>query len=51
MQEAPRALLRAAWRAREMARRTGTPIVYVRDGQLVEEYINDDDPLDLTLEP
>lgn len=43
MQEAPRALLRAARRAREVARRTGTPIVYVRDGQLVEEYITDDD--------
>jgi argonaute-like protein implicated in RNA metabolism and viral defense len=43
MQEAPRALLRTARRAREVARRTSTPIVYVRDGQLVEEYIADDD--------
>jgi hypothetical protein len=43
MQEAPRALLRAAQRAREIARRTGTPIVIIRDGQLVEEYIPDDD--------
>jgi len=37
MQEAPRALLRAARRARDVARRTGTPIVHVRDGQLVED--------------
>ena len=51
LQEAPRALLRAARRAREVARRTGTPIVYVRDRQVVEEYIADDDPLDETLEP
>ena len=37
MQAAPRALLRAAQRAREIARQTNTAIVIVRDGQLVEE--------------
>lgn len=43
MQAAPRALLRAARRAREIARQTGTPIVIVRDGVLVEEYVTDAD--------
>jgi hypothetical protein len=37
MQAAPRALLRAAKRAREIARQTKTKIVIVRDGILVEE--------------
>ena len=37
MQEAPKALVRAAKRAREIARQTGTAIVVVRDGQLVRE--------------
>ena len=37
MQAAPAALARAAQRAREIARQTGTPIVIVRDGILVEE--------------
>ena len=41
MQAAPRALLRAARRAREIALRTNTPIVIVRDGVLVEEYVTD----------
>ncbi len=36
MQAAPRALLRAADRAREIARQTGTPIIIVRDGILME---------------
>lgn len=36
MQAAPRALLRAALRAREIARQTNTAIVIVRDGVLVE---------------
>lgn len=36
MQAAPRALLRAARFAREVARRTGTPLVIVRDGVVVE---------------
>lgn len=37
MQKAPAALLRAAERARELARQTGTELVVVRDGQLVSE--------------
>ena len=36
------ALLRAARRAREIARQTGTPLVIVRDGVLME--IDPDDP-------
>ena len=36
MQAAPAALLRAARRAREIARQTNTAIVIVRDGKLVE---------------
>jgi hypothetical protein len=43
MQAAPRALLRAARRAREVARQTKTPLVIVRDGHLVEEYVGDDE--------
>lgn len=39
MQAAPKALLRAALRAREIARQTNTPLVLVRDGVLVEEYV------------
>jgi hypothetical protein len=42
MQGAPRALLRAAQRAREIARRTNTAIVVVRDGKLVEETVTDE---------
>lgn len=41
MQAAPKALLRAALRAREIARQTNTPLVLVRDGVLVEEYVED----------
>ena len=41
MQAAPKALLRAALRAREVARQTNTPLVFVRDGVLVEEYVED----------
>jgi hypothetical protein len=37
MQAAPRALLRASQRAREIARQTGTKIAVVRDGVLVIE--------------
>ncbi|MGQ0592892.1 MAG: hypothetical protein ACT4QB_09635 [Gammaproteobacteria bacterium] len=37
MQAAPAALLRAARRAREIARQTGTAVVVVRDGKLVED--------------
>ena len=43
MQGAPRALLRAAKRAREIARQTNTPLIIVRDGVLVREYVTDDD--------
>lgn len=38
MQAAPAALLRAARRAREIAQRTGTAVVVMRDGKLVEEH-------------
>lgn len=37
MQAAPAALVRAAAEARELARRTNTAVVIVRDGVLVEE--------------
>jgi hypothetical protein len=43
MQAAPRALLRAARRAREIAHQTNTAIVIVRDGKLVEEKVTDED--------
>jgi len=43
MQAAPRALLRASQSAREIARRTKTPLVIVRDGRLVEEYVGEDE--------
>ena len=42
MQAVPRALARAARRAREIARQTGTPLVIVRNGVLIE--IDPDDP-------
>ena len=45
MQPAPKALLRAAQRAREIARQTNTPLVLIRDGVLVEEYVTDMRPL------
>lgn len=41
MQAAPKALLRAALRARDIARQTNTPLVLVRDGVLVEEFVSD----------
>ena len=46
MQAVPAALLRAALRAREIARQTGTALVVVRDGELVEVSAHDitDDP-------
>ena len=37
MQAVPKALLRARRRARDIARQTGTAIVIVRDGKLIEE--------------
>jgi hypothetical protein len=43
MQAVPRALARAAKRAREIARQTGTPLVIRRDGVLVEEWVTDDE--------
>lgn len=46
MQAAPKALLRAAQRAREIARQHGTGIVIRRDGVLVEEPVTDDDKSD-----
>src|SRR5205823_3965403 len=45
MQGVPRALLRAARRAREIARQTNTPLIIVRDGVLVEEWLTDPVPL------
>lgn len=41
MQAAPAALVRAGLAAREVARQTGTAIVIVRDGVLVEERCDD----------
>jgi hypothetical protein len=41
MQAVPTALLRAAQRARELARQTHTAVVIVRDGILVEESVDD----------
>ncbi len=41
MQAAPSALMRAGVQARELARKTGTAVVIVRDGILVEERVDD----------
>jgi hypothetical protein len=41
MQAAPTALMRAGVQARELARKTGTAVVIVRDGILVEERLDD----------
>ena len=41
MQAAPAALLRAGRRAREIARQTGTAVVVMRDGKLVEEKVGE----------
>ena len=46
MQAAPKAMLRAAQRAREIARQTDTPLVLIRDGVLVEEFVTDACPAD-----
>ncbi len=56
MQAAPKALLRSAQRAREIARQTNTPLVLMRDGVLVEEFlpaalIGDHDTRSATLKP
>ena len=42
MQATPAALARAAKSARELAARTGTPLIVVRDGKLVEVVIQHD---------
>lgn len=39
MQAVPAALARAALRAREVAARTGTPLVVARDGKLIETAV------------
>ena len=41
MQASYQALLHAALRAREVARQTNTPLVLIRDGVLVEEFVTD----------
>lgn len=46
MQAAPKAMLRAAQRARDIARQTNTPLVLIRDGVLVEEFVTDARPPD-----
>jgi len=46
MQAVPSALLRAARKAREIARATNTPVVYIRDGVVVEEWVTDLEPDD-----
>ena len=46
MQAAPKAMLRAALRAREIARQTNTPLVLIHDGVLVEEFVADPPPPD-----
>ena len=40
MQAVPAALARAAQRARELAARTGTPLIVVENGKIVEEMIS-----------
>ncbi len=42
MQAVPAALARAAQRAREIAAQTGTPLIVVRDGKLIEEMVTAD---------
>jgi len=44
MQAAPKALLRAALRARETAQKTGTAVVVIRDRILIEERAPDPNP-------
>jgi len=39
MQAVPAALARAAQRARELAESTGTPLIIIRDGELIEEMV------------
>ena len=44
MRAVPAALVRAGLQARELARKTGTAVVIVRDGMLVEERVDDSSP-------
>jgi hypothetical protein len=44
MQAVPAALARAAQRARELAARTGTPLVVARGGKLIEAVVQLDPP-------
>jgi hypothetical protein len=44
MQAVPVALARAAQRAREIAIRTGTPLVVTRDGRLIEAAVEPELP-------
>lgn len=46
MQAVPRALMRAARRARAVARQTGTAVVVVVDGKRIEERVSEDEVLD-----
>lgn len=39
MRAAPAALMRAAQRAREIALRTGTPLIVMLDGKVVEKIV------------
>jgi len=39
MQAVPAALARAALRARETAARTGTPVIVLENGRLIEEFV------------
>jgi len=41
MQAAPKALSRAAKRARDISWQTNTPLVLARDGVLAKEFVND----------
>lgn len=40
MKAAPAALVRAAQRARELAARTHTPLIVVKNGKMVEEAVS-----------
>jgi hypothetical protein len=42
MQAVPAALARAAQRARELAESTGTPLIVIKDGKLIEEMVTAD---------
>ncbi len=44
MQAVPAALARAAQRARELAESTGTPLIVIKDGMLIEEIVTSDSP-------